>query len=83
MKVYIERNYLQVELIRYRKKLFSRLLLRSDGFSALSLTERKSGGFEHKTLLGSVSDSLGRLATARDSSRQLATASQCRGSIYK
>ena len=50
MKVYSERNNLQVELIRCRKKclLYSRLLLLSDGFTAISPTERKSGGFEHK-----------------------------------
>ncbi len=36
MNVYIERNNLQVELIRFRKKyhLYSRLLLRSEVFNA-------------------------------------------------
>ena len=36
MKVYFERNNLQLELIRYSKKkclVYSRLLLRSDGFA--------------------------------------------------
>ena len=48
MKVYIERNNLQLELIRYRKKcrLCSHLLLRSNGFNAISPTERISGGFK-------------------------------------
>ena len=36
MKVYIERNNMQVELIRFRKKyrLYSRLLLRNEEFNA-------------------------------------------------
>ena len=43
MKVYIERNNLQVDLIQCREKglLYSRILLRSDGFNAMSLTEHK------------------------------------------
>ena len=47
MKVYIERNNLQLELIRYRKNcwLYSRLLLRSDRSNAISPTEHKSGSF--------------------------------------
>ena len=42
MKVYIERNNLQLELIRYRNKcgLYSRLLLRSYGFNTISPTEQ-------------------------------------------
>ena len=38
IKVYIERNNLQVELLRCRKNcwLYSRLLLRSDGFNAFA-----------------------------------------------
>ena len=49
IKVYLKRNSLQVELIRCRKNclVYSRLLLRSDGFNA---TERKSGNVEHKPL---------------------------------
>ena len=52
MRVYIERNNMQLEWIRYRKIcwLYSRLLLRTDGFNAISLTERISGSFEHKPL---------------------------------
>ena len=43
MKVYIERNNLQVELIRLKKyQLYSCLLLRSEGCNAISLTGRKS-----------------------------------------
>ena len=45
MKVYIERNNMQVGLIiRFRKKyrLYSRLLLRSEEFNAISLTECNS-----------------------------------------
>ena len=44
MRVYVERNNLQVELIRFRKKyrLYSRLLLRSEEFNATSFTERNS-----------------------------------------
>ncbi len=50
MKVYIGRNNLQLELIRYRKQcgLYSRLLLRSVGFSAISPSECISGSFVHK-----------------------------------
>ena len=49
MKGYIKRKNLQRELIRYRIKcrLYSRLLLRSDGFA---YTERIAGSFEHKPL---------------------------------
>ena len=53
MKVYIERDNLQVELIRRRKFSFfySHLLLRSSGSSnATSPTERKSGDFETRPL---------------------------------
>ena len=41
--MYIERNNLQVKLIRFRKKywLYSRLLLRSEEFNAISPNERK------------------------------------------
>ena len=50
MKESIERNNLQVELIRHRKKcwLYSGLLLQSDGFNATLPTEWTSGSFEHK-----------------------------------
>ena len=43
-KVYIERNNMQLELIRYGIKCwhYSRLLLRSDVFNEISPTERKS-----------------------------------------
>ena len=43
MKVYIERNSLQVGLIRYSKKMLTlfTLFLLSDGFNAKSPTERK------------------------------------------
>ena len=57
MKLYIERNNLQVELIRFRKNVD---FVQSDGFNAILPTERKSLGFEHKPL-GSVSASLRRL----------------------
>ena len=45
MEVYIDRNNLLLEWIRYRKqccRLYSRLLLRSDGFYAISPTDYKS-----------------------------------------
>ena len=44
MKVYIEANNLQVELIQFLKNywLYSRLLLRSEEFNPISPTERKS-----------------------------------------
>ena len=53
MKVYIERINLQVELIRYREiyRISSYLLLRSDGFRAISPTERIAGTFERKFFL--------------------------------
>ena len=41
MKVYIEKNNLQVELIRYHIRLYSRLLLRSDRLNGISPIERK------------------------------------------
>ena len=52
MKVHIERNSLQLELIRYHTNcwLYSRLLLWSDKFNAISPTECISGSFEHKPL---------------------------------
>ena len=42
----------RINTIRYRNKcsLCSRLLLRSDGFNAISPTECLSGGFKHKLL---------------------------------
>ena len=44
MKVYIERNNVQGELVRFRKKYrhYSRLLLRSEEFKAIALTEHNS-----------------------------------------
>ena len=51
MKVYIERNKMQLEVISYSKTVdFIHVLaysLRSDGFNAISPTERTSGSFEH------------------------------------
>ena len=49
-KVYIERNNLQVELIRCCKKCLLYSRLRSNGFNAISPTERISGSFEQKPL---------------------------------
>ena len=57
MKLYIERNNLQVELIRFRKNVE---FVQSDGFNVIMPTECKSLGFEHKPL-GSVSESPRRL----------------------
>ena len=63
MKVSIDRNKRQLELIRYSKKLtLPRLLLRSDRFNAISPTECISGSFQHNKQFGSVSDSLGQFA---------------------
>ena len=69
MKVYIERNNLQLELVWYHKKcwLYSCLLMWSIRFNAISLTEHISGSFEHKTLRLNF---------------WLATASQCMANLF-
>ena len=68
--MYRKEKFLQLELIGYRKKcqLYSRLLLRSNGFNAISPTERiyQEVLITHTNHFGSVSDSVGRLAPAAE-----------------
>ena len=61
MKVYIERNNLQVELIWFREKywLYSRLLSGNEEFNAISPTANQE--VSNTNYFGCISDSLPRL----------------------
>ena len=70
MIVFIESSNLQVELIRFRKECncIHVYFLRSGRFDAISPTECKSAGFEHKSFLLRF---------------RLVTASECMASIIE